>query len=97
MKVPDGGTSLSIGIPKEISLQENRVSLNPESVGLLVANGHQVSVESTAGTKAKFSDREYSEAGAKISYDTAEVFKADIVLKCEVQSLGIAQSILYTY
>ena len=64
-------------------MQENRVSLNPESVGLLVANGHQVSVESTAGVKAKFSDREYSEAGAKISYDTAEVFKADIVLKIE--------------
>ena len=83
MKVPEGGTSLSIGIPKEISLQENRVSLNPESVGLLVANGHQVSVESTAGVKAKFSDREYSEAGAKISYDTAEVFKTDIVLKIE--------------
>jgi alanine dehydrogenase len=83
MKVPEGGSSLSIGIPKEISLQENRVSLNPESVGLLVANGHQVSVESTAGVKAKFSDREYSEAGAKISYDTAEVFKADIVLKIE--------------
>ena len=33
MKVPDGGTSLAIGIPKEVSLQENRVSLNPEAVG----------------------------------------------------------------
>lgn len=83
MKVPDGGASLNIGIPKEVSLQENRVSLNPESVGLLVANGHQVTVESTAGIKAKFSDREYSECGAKISYDTAEVFKCDIVLKVE--------------
>ena len=83
MKIPDGLNPLSIGIPKEISLQENRVSLNPKSVGLLVANGHQVSVESTAGIKAKFSDREYSEAGAKISYDTPEVFKSDIVLKIE--------------
>jgi alanine dehydrogenase len=83
MKVEEGGTSLSIGIPKEVSLQENRVSLNPESVRLLVANGHLVSVESTAGINAKFSDREYSEAGAKISYDTAEVFKADIVVKIE--------------
>lgn len=83
LKVPDGKTSLSIGVPKEVSLQENRVSLNPESVGLLVANGHQVMVESTAGVKAKFSDREYSEAGAKISYDTEEVFKTNIVLKIE--------------
>ena len=86
MKVPNGTNSLSIGIPKETSLQENRVSLNPEAVGLLVANGHQVSVESTAGVKAKFSDREYSEAGAKISYDVVEVFKCDIVLKIEPPS-----------
>ncbi len=83
MRVPSGSTALSIGIPKEVSVQENRVSLNPEAVGLLVANGHQVSVESTAGAKAKFSDREYSEAGAQISYDTGEVFKCDIVLKIE--------------
>ena len=83
MKVPNGNTALSIGIPKEVSVQENRVSLNPEAVGLLVANGHHVSVESTAGIKAKFSDREYSEAGGKISYDTGEVFKCDIVLKIE--------------
>ncbi len=83
LKVPSGATSLSIGIPKEVSLQENRVSLNPESVGLLVANGHQVVVESTAGIKAKFTDREYSEAGAKISYDTQEVFKSNILLKIE--------------
>jgi alanine dehydrogenase len=83
MKVPDGNSALSIGIPKEVSVQENRVSLNPEAVGLLVANGHHVSVESTAGVKAKFTDREYSEAGGKISYDTGEVFKCDIVLKIE--------------
>lgn len=83
LKVSSGSTSLSIGIPKEVSLQENRVSLNPEAVGLLVDNGHQVVVESAAGQKAKFSDREYSEAGARISYDTKEVFKSGIVLKIE--------------
>jgi len=83
LKVASGNTSLSIGIPKEISAQENRVSLNPEAVELLVSNGHQVVVESTAGQKAKFTDREYSEAGARISYDTEEVFKSNIVLKIE--------------
>ncbi len=87
MKVPDRASALSIGIPKEMSVQENRVSLSPEAVGLLVANGHQVSVESTAGEKAKFSDREYSEVGAKISYDTEGVFKCDIVLKIEPPTL----------
>ncbi len=87
MKVPNGSPALSIGIPKELSEQENRVSLNPEAVGLLVANGHQVSVESNAGVKAKFSDREYSEAGATISYDRGEVFTCDIVLKIESPTL----------
>ncbi len=83
LKIQEGSQSLLIGVPKEISLQENRVSLNPESVGLLTANGHRVQVESGAGVSAKFSDREYSEAGAKIVYDTADLFKCDIVLKIE--------------
>jgi alanine dehydrogenase len=88
MKEVGGNTSLSIGIPKELSLEDNRVSLNPESVGLLVANGHQVVVETNAGIKAKFSDREYSEAGARISYNTEEVFKSNIVLKIEPPTAG---------
>ena len=83
LKVPDGGISLFIGVPKEVSLQENRVSLNPESVGLLTASGHRVVVETGAGVKAKFSDHDYSEAGAKIIYDKEEIFKSDIVLKVE--------------
>src|SRR5690606_8971713 len=36
-----------------------------------------------AGKTSKFSDREYSEAGAKIVYSAKEVFEADIVLKVE--------------
>ena len=58
--------SLYIGIPKETELQEQRVALVPESVGLLVANGHRVVVESGAGEKANFSDSDYSESGAEI-------------------------------
>ena len=33
---------LYVGIPKESSMQENRVSLTPDAVGLLVKNGHEV-------------------------------------------------------
>ena len=87
LKINDGTQVLSIGVPKEISLQENRVSLNPGAVGLLVANGHSVAVESGAGLKAKFSDREYSEAGAKIEYDRNEIFKSDTVIKIEPPTL----------
>ncbi len=73
--------SLSIGIPKETSYQENRVALIPESVQLLVNNGHEVLVESNAGEKSNFTDKDYSEAGAKICYTTSEIFKCHIILK----------------
>ncbi|HNG89198.1 MAG TPA: alanine dehydrogenase, partial [Saprospiraceae bacterium] len=54
---------LFIGVPKETTLQENRVALVPHSVATLTAHGHRVVVEAGAGTKAKFSDYDYSEAG----------------------------------
>jgi alanine dehydrogenase len=72
---------LFIGIPKETSFQENRIPLAPEAVALLVNNGHQVIVETNAGKGANFQDNDFSEAGAEIAYSTAEVYKADIILK----------------
>jgi alanine dehydrogenase len=75
--------SLFIGLPREVSLQENRIALTPESVALLVRNGHQVVVEKGAGEGAKFTDREYSEAGAEIVFSPEEVFEANIILKIE--------------
>lgn len=72
---------LNIGIPKEISFQENRVALVPEAVSLLVSNGHRVMIESKSGEGANFSDREYSEAGAEVCYSTKDVFKCDIIFK----------------
>lgn len=73
--------SLIIGIPKEISFQENRVALAPEAISLLVAHGHQVRVETKAGEKSNFTDNEYSEAGAEIVYDRKQVFECSIILK----------------
>jgi alanine dehydrogenase len=75
------GAQLHIGIPKEIAFQENRVALTPEAVGVIVSNGHSVIIEHNAGEAAHFRDRDYSEAGAKIVYDRAEVFKAPILVK----------------
>lgn len=72
---------LYIGIPKEISFQENRVALVPDAVALLVNNGHEIVVESNAGKMANFQDHDYSEAGAQIVYSPEEVYKADIILK----------------
>jgi alanine dehydrogenase len=72
---------LFIGIPKEISFQENRIPLIPDAVAQLVNNGHEIYLESGAGTASNFQDSDFSEAGAKICYSTAEVYKADIILK----------------
>lgn len=73
--------NLYIGIPKEISFQENRVALVPEAVSLLVSNGHRVKIETKSGEGANFSDKDYSEAGAEIIHDRKEVFQCDIIFK----------------
>lgn len=78
---------LYIGIPKELSHQENRVPLTPLSVGLLVEHGHRVVLESGAGARSNFQDRHYSEVGAEIAYDSEEVYKADILIKIAAPSL----------
>ncbi len=72
---------LFIGIPREVTLQENRVALVPSSVATLVGHGHKVVVESEAGKKSNFSDHEYSEAGAQIGYSTHQVYEANVILK----------------
>ncbi|TAF74779.1 MAG: alanine dehydrogenase [Bacteroidetes bacterium] len=73
--------SLFIGIPREIEEYESRLILTPEGVAVLVNNGHEVWMESKSGETAKYSDLDYSNAGAKIVYSTKEVYQADIILK----------------
>ena len=75
--------SLYIGIPKEISYQENRVSLSPDAVALLVSNGHKIVIEKGAGVNANFSDEDYSHSGATIVYNIKDVYKANVILKIE--------------
>lgn len=73
---------ITIGIPLETTLQENRVALAPHSVLTLTAHGFHIIVESGAGLKSKFTDHHYSEAGAAIVHSHEEVFKsADLLLK----------------
>ena len=72
---------LFIGIPKETTLQENRVALTPASVASLIAHGHRVVVEKDAGAKSNYSDHDFSEAGADIAYSQEQVYKSDILIK----------------
>ena len=81
LEVKSKKNKLHIGIPKETSFQENRVALTPLSVALLINNGHEVILESNAGQAAKFSDKDYSEQGAKIVYDSKAVYEAHIIIK----------------
>lgn len=73
---------LAIGIPREISFQENRVALVPDAVSLLINNGHHVVVETNAGKMSNFQDHDYSEAGAQIVYTPEEIYtNAEIIVK----------------
>lgn len=81
LDVKTKGESLLIGIPKETSFNENRIALTPEAVGVLIANGHEVVIEADAGKGSNYSDRDYSEVGARIVYDRKEVFNAHILVK----------------
>ncbi len=75
------GAQLFIGIPKEQMFQENRIALTPDAVNVLVSNGHRVVIEYLAGEGSHFTDKDYSEAGAKIAYDRKEVYHCDMLIK----------------
>ncbi len=81
LDVKPKGAELLIGIPKENSFSENRIALTPEAVGVMTINGHRVVVETGAGDGASYTDKDYSDAGAKIAYDKKEVFGCDILVK----------------
>ena len=71
-----------IGVPKEIKNNENRVALTPAGARALVARGHKVYVQSTAGEGSGFSDADYKKAGAKIKKDIESTYKvAEMIMK----------------
>jgi len=78
----ESNVTLKIGLPKEISADERRVSLTPGGVSILRANGHEVYLEKNAGADAHFTNQEYTEAGAEIVYGTEELFKkSEMIVK----------------
>lgn len=66
---------MKIGVPKEIKNHEYRVGLIPAGVKELVHNGHEVAVETNAGTGIGYSDAEYVAAGAQIMLSADAVFE----------------------
>ncbi|MBL8601803.1 MAG: alanine dehydrogenase [Myxococcales bacterium] len=71
-----------VGVPKEIKTREYRVGMTPAGVRQLVARGHTVLVETTAGEGSGLSDAQYIAAGATLAASAAEVWhRADMIMK----------------
>lgn len=88
LAVSESRQGLSIVVPKEVEMEETRLALTPDAVGLLVSRGHQVTIQAGAGDLAKFSDREYSDAGAHIAYSARETYNAgDVIVKINPPTL----------
>ena len=94
---------MRIGVPCEIKPQENRIGLTPESVKILVSEGHKVIVENNGGFEAGFENDQYIKAGAKIANSAADIFNdAEIIVKVkEPQKVEVdmikENQIIYTY
>lgn len=93
----------SVGCPREIKSQENRVALTPGGARQLVRQGVDVFVESGAGDGAAYSDKEYTDAGAVLLFSAKELFETcDIIVKVkepqpnEVEWMGEG-TMLFTY
>lgn len=67
---------MHIGIPREIKTLEGRVALVPAAAAELVAAGHQVFIESTAGNISGHSDDDYRAVGINVVPDAASLYKA---------------------
>jgi alanine dehydrogenase len=80
---------MRIGVPKEIKNHEYRVGLVPTGVRELVADGHEVFVQSNAGVGIGVDDAAYQAAGAKIVATAPEVFSlADLIVKVKEPQLA---------
>src|SRR5438270_3826791 len=92
-----------IGVPKEVKTHEYRVGLTPGSVREIVHHGHEVVVETGAGTGIGFEDASYEAVGARILPGRTEVFAAaELIVKVkepqpqEAAALREGQ-VLFTY
>ncbi|WIB25628.1 alanine dehydrogenase [Curtobacterium sp. MCSS17_015] len=93
---------MRIGVPTETKNNEFRVAATPAGVAELTMHGHEVLVQSGAGTGSAFSDDEYAAAGAVIVADAGSAWDAEMVLKVKEPvtaeyPLLRAGQVLFTY
>ena len=71
-----------IGVSKEIKNNEFRVAMTPAGVQALIAKGHRVLVERSAGVGGGIEDAEYESQGASILAVAEEVFgESEVIMK----------------
>ncbi|HET8599632.1 MAG TPA: alanine dehydrogenase [Segeticoccus sp.] len=94
---------MRIGVPREVKPGEFRVAITPAGVHELVTAGHQVVVESGAGSGSAIADEDYAAAGARVRGNANEVWAdAELVLKVkepvpEEYDRMRAGQVLFTY
>ncbi len=73
---------MKIGVPKERRSGEHRVAASPDTVKRLKGQGVEVLVETGAGTRARFADQAFVDAGAVIVDGPEALYRdADVLLK----------------
>ena len=72
---------MRIGVPREIKDGERRVGLAPAGVRQLLDDGHDVTIQSTAGAAVGMGDDEYRAAGAQVVPDADAVWSCDLIVK----------------
>jgi len=76
---------MKIGVPKEIFKGEQRVACTPEETARLIKLGHEVLIESGAGTAAGYLDDDFRATGATIVDDTPELWRSSDLI-CKVRA-----------
>ena len=75
---------MRLGVPREVKVHEYRVGLTPTSVRELAERGHEVVVETAAGTGIGAADALYEKAGARIG----DPWSADLIVKVKEPQPG---------
>ena len=89
---------MRIGVPTEIKPQENRIGLTPDSVKILVSEGHEVIVQNNGGFEAGFDNDQYTKAGAKIADTASDIFNdAEIIVKVKEPQKVEVDTVSYTH
>jgi len=94
---------MKVGVPKEIKNNEFRVGMVPASVQEVVHSGHEVIVETLAGSGIGYTDADYEAVGASIRNTAEEIFaEAEMIVKVKEpqaneRAMLREDQILFTY